>query len=115
MEIGDRVASKGVHICDFSFERVVEFINKEETLAKMNPQIIEIKVLYVGKGFRVNYQQYKGMWPVSNRDFVSLVVVEKQEGKVYIGSRGCDYQWPEVKGVVRGEVIIGGYIVEKID
>jgi len=30
---------------------------------------------------------------------------------MYIGLRGCDYPHPEVKGVVRGEVYIGGYII----
>jgi len=27
----------------------------------------------------------------------------------------CDYPYPEQKGVVRAEVIIGAYIIEKID
>lgn len=30
---------------------------------------------------------------------------------MYIGLRGCDYPCPEVKGVVRGEIYIGGYII----
>lgn len=32
-----------------------------------------------------------------------------------MGSKSCSFPYPEVKGVVRGDVNIGGYIVEKID
>lgn len=34
---------------------------------------------------------------------------------MYIGTKACDYPHPEVNKVVRGEVYIGGYIIEKVD
>lgn len=77
-----------------------------------------MKVLYEKKDvFKVNYQQYKAVWPVSNRDFVSVGASRKEEGgsKIYIGTTSCKYPHPEVKGVVRGEIYIGGYILEKVD
>ena len=76
-----------------------------------------MKVLYEKKDvFKVNYQQYKGIWPVSNRDFVSVgIIIKESDNKVYIGTKACNYPHPEVKGVVRGEVYIGGYIIEKVD
>ena len=53
--------------------------------------------------FKVNYQQYKGIWPVANRDFVSVAVkVRESESKMYIGTKACKFPYPEVKGVVRG-------------
>ena len=99
----------GVHVAEFNIEKVVEFLGKEESLGKLNPMIVEIKVLHLKsdeKGedlFRVNYQQYKGIWPVANRDFVSVAVKHREsEDKMYIGTKACNYPHPEVKGVVRG-------------
>ena len=64
----------------------------------------------------MSYQQYKAVWPVGNRDFVMLITkVNDGSDKVYMGSKSCGYPYPEVKGIVRGELNIGGYIVEKID
>ena len=34
---------------------------------------------------------------------------------MYMGSKSCDYPCPEVKSVVRGTILIGGYIIEAID
>jgi hypothetical protein len=63
----------------------------------------------------VNYLRFKGMGPVSDRDFVIDEGYFRQGDKLYIVSSNCDYGVPEVKGVVRGELIIGGYVGEKID
>ena len=60
--------------------------------------------------------QYKGIWPVSNRDFVNVSVKHREsQSKIYIGTKACGFPHPDVKDVVRGEVYIGGYIIEKVD
>jgi hypothetical protein len=60
--------------------------------------------------------QYKGIWPVSGRDFVNVAQIFRvSDSKVYIGTKACDFPYANVKGYVRGEVLIGGYIIEKID
>lgn len=38
-----------------------------------------------------------------------------EDNKYYHAAVSCDYPFPEVKGVVRGECFVGGYIAEKID
>ena len=42
---------------------------------------------------------------------------KESESKYYIGTTKANdlFDYPPVKGVVRGEVIFGGYVVEKID
>lgn len=117
MEIEGRIAAKGIAVADYNIQKVVEFLEKEESLPKINPQVVEIKVLYEKKdAFKVNYQQYKAIWPVANRDFVSVGVnIKESETKVYIGTKSCKFVHPEVKGVVRGEIYLGGYVIEKID
>lgn len=64
---------------------------------------------------KVLYQQYKAPWPVSNRDFVSVSHLARVDNKIYLGVKSVEYPHPEVKGVVRGWIHIGGYILEKID
>jgi len=60
--------------------------------------------------------QYKGIWPISGRDFVNVAQIFRvSDSKVYIGTKGCSFPYEGVKGFVRGEVFIGGYIIEKID
>ena len=59
--------------------------------------------------------QYKGIWPVDNREFINVSAKEKGENKIYIATCACPYEYPPSKGVVRGEVFVGGYVIEKID
>lgn len=59
---------------------------------------------------------YKAVWPVDNRDFVNVTgKVRESENKLYIVTTACSFPCAEVKGVVRAEVYVGGYIIEKID
>lgn len=46
MDIGELVAAKGTHVVPFSMEEVIEFLRHEESLKKLNWQLIEIKVLF---------------------------------------------------------------------
>jgi len=117
MEIENRIASKGTAIVPYNIEKIYEFLGKEETLLKLNPMLSEMKILHNVEGeYRVNYMRYKGVWPVADRDFVNVArKLREDEGKAYIGTTSCNYPFPAVDKVVRGEVYIGGYIIEKID
>ncbi len=78
--------------------------------------LLQIKVLKQKEdAYRVNYMEYKGIWPVDNRDFVNVSAKEVGDSKIYISTIGCDFPYPQAKGIVRGEVYVGGYIIEKID
>ena len=116
MEVEGRVAAKGIATVDYSLDKVVDFLWKDDTLPKLNSQVVEVKVLLDKEGLKVNYQQYKAVWPVANRDFVMLInKVHEGADKVYLGSKSCGFPYPETKGVVRAELHLGGYIAEKID
>jgi hypothetical protein len=103
IDLGDRIASKGVATINYGLEKVVDFLSKPETLTLIDEMCLEYREIYSVKDhFVVGYQQYKGIWPVSNRDFVSVAQTFRVNGKVYIGLISCNYPYPEVKGVVRG-------------
>lgn len=63
----------------------------------------------------INYLRFKGIGPISDRDFVLVERYIWTENKFYVVSSSCNYPVPEVKGVVRADAIIGGYVGEKID
>lgn len=113
-EIDGRVASKGVAKVNYNIEKVFGFLDQEDTLKKINPMLLEIKVLEINENYRINYMQYKGIWPVDNREFVNVSAKEKNSDKIYISTCACAYPYPASKGVVRGEVYVGGYIIEKL-
>lgn len=59
--------------------------------------------------------EHKAIWPVWNRDFV-VVAIRKQEGDTYyIVTKSCSYPLPEVQKVVRAQIHIAGYIIQKVD
>lgn len=114
-EVDGRIASKGIDKVNFNIEKVFEYLEQETTLKKVSPMLLEIKVLEAHDDYRINYMQYKGIWPVDNREFISVSAKEKTPEKVYIATCACPYEYPASKGVVRGEVFVGGYIIDKID
>ena len=113
MEIDNRVASKGVAVVPYNIEKIIKFLEDETVLMKLNPMCLESRPIYVKEDeFRVNYMLYKGIWPVSNRDFVNVArKLRVDENKMYIGTTACKYPHPEVPKVVRAEVYIGAYII----
>jgi hypothetical protein len=113
-EIDGRVASKGIAKVNYSIDKVFTFLDQEDTLKKINPMLLEIKVLEVHEDYRINYMKYKGIWPVDDRDFVNVASKEKSSDKIYIATSACQYPYPVPKSTVRGEVYCGGYIIEKI-
>lgn len=50
----------------------------------------------------VNYTRFKGIGPVSDRDFLLVERYLRVDNKFYAVSSSCDYPYPEVKDVVRG-------------
>lgn len=84
---------------------------------RINEMCVNYKILHEDhqKGFKVIYLEMKAVWPVANRDFV-VVSARSDEGDVtFMGTKSCSYPHPEVNKVVRGELFVGGYILEKID
>lgn len=97
LEVEGRIASKGVAIVNYPLAEVVEFLSKPDTLKKLNPMLLESNILYeVANQFKITYYHYKGMWPVSDRDIVSLSSkrVEESGKKAVFISKSCNYPHP---------------------
>lgn len=85
-------------------------------LKKLNPTCVDDQILYQEGDLKVTYMRYSAPWPVSHREFISVAFkVLESKDKIYLGTKSCNYPYPADKKVVRGEIIVGGYVLEKID
>ena len=84
---------------------------------KINETCCKLEILYVDENekFKVVQVEYKGVWPVANRDFVIVSERYQDENTYIIATKSCSYPKEETKGVVRAELFVGGYIIERID
>lgn len=117
IEIDERIASKGVAVVNFPIEKVIQFLTTPGSLAKVNEMMLKYELLYHDPQdtYRVVYMEYKGTWPVSNRDFVVVSVRHREGDNFYIATKSCSYPYAEKNGVVRAQLYTGGYILEKIN
>lgn len=75
MDVNGRIASRGIAEVAFPIDKVREFLLKEDSLPKLNNQLLEYKIIYEQKDvFQIIYQLYNAPWPVAKRDFISVGV-----------------------------------------
>lgn len=115
IDIGDRIASKGVATVNYPIEKIIDFLNKNASLGKLNDALVNFAVLHEQAEFRVFTMEYKAVWPVSNRDFVCVSLRKHQGDAFYIATQSCNFPYPEKNGVVRAQLHVGGYILRKIN
>ncbi|XP_078351038.1 uncharacterized protein LOC144635803 isoform X1 [Oculina patagonica] len=65
---------------------------------------------------KVSRMEYKPVWPASGRDFCNLVLLrEFAEGVFGVVTEAVEHEnCPEQRGLVRGEIIIGGFVVKEL-
>lgn len=119
MTVDGRVASRGEIQVAIPIKELFEKLAVEDNLKKVNPQLKEMAVLHSididGKLARVNYMRYHGIWPVEDRDLVSVAVKEYGEDVCYIANKSSSYPYPKVDKVTRAKCHIGGFILKKVD
>lgn len=65
---------------------------------------------------KVNRLEYKPQWPASGRDFCVIAILrEIDEGVIALASEAVEHErCPEKKGIVRAEIITGGFVVKEL-
>lgn len=53
-----------------------------------------------GDNYEINYTQYRGIWPLDNREYVTVRATEEVDNKFYITSRSVDYSFVPPKPAV---------------
>ena len=59
--------------------------------------------------------KYSGIWPVEDRDFVSVAAKTASADSCYIATQACDFPYPKQNKTTRAICHIGGWILKKID
>jgi hypothetical protein len=96
---------------------VYNFINDVNNKTKFDKTFERgYDVLKINDNFLIQYHLYKGVFMISPRDFVMLRYqgCTPERAFLYMTSIKCD-KIPEVKKVVRAELLYGGNIIERID
>jgi hypothetical protein len=92
MEIDSRMASKGVAVVEYPFEKVLEFFSDPMVSKKINEMCVNMEILHEEEGkYRIIHMEYKGTWPVANRDFVVVGTRRRDEDTFYIATRSTNY------------------------
>lgn len=96
---------------------MLEFFKDPLITKKINETLNKLEILYSDEGgkWKIVYMEHKGIWPVANRDFVIASMRHEEGDTYYIATKSCGYPKAEEKGIVRAELFVGGYIIEKID
>lgn len=112
--IDSRRVVKGVFEAPLPAAAVLAYLDDVSNITTTDKLCIEARYLLKDEDFSIAYLQFKAVWPVSNRDFVMLNRKFVDGNKTYYVNRSVNYNVPEVNGVVRAEIMIGSFCVEKL-
>ena len=116
MQVGERLSAKGIAIVKYPMHKISQFLMRDASLKQIDDQCQECKTILKTPEYNIVYLKYAGMWPVAGRDFITISTVEKAgDGKLYIATSSCNYPYPGQPKLVRAQIHVGGFILEKIN
>ena len=88
-----------------------DFNNKKTT----DQNLVEIRLVKsLEENIRILYEQNKGSWPVSNRDFVYAQRYIQRPDGILIHSKSIEGILPETPDVIRGDMIFNGIYLKRV-
>ena len=108
---------KGEGIVDFPIDECLDYIGDYSNRGKMDEMFVEGGVVEdIGMNTRIEKFRMNPSSLVSDRDFVIVTrKVHTSSGRVIWIACSCEHDdVPPVKGVVRGVLIIGGWILDPV-
>ena len=110
-------ALKGECIINSDPQPIIDLIRVPENKLKFSPDIEAAELLHdVDGNLKIIYNRIKTPPIISNRDAVFVQGMQQDGEDTYIASTSTVFpERPEIDGVVRVNVIIGGYIVRPIE
>jgi len=98
-------------------EEILALVSDLERKKLWDPMFVEGRVVKeFTPDLKVNYQHFYAPWPVSHRDFVFMSAVHREaDGTIVYTGTSIDLPWmPDVSGLVRGEMVRGGFILRPL-
>ncbi len=108
---------KGEGVIKCPPEGIVAIVAEQANKASWDKMYKAGRVLQqVSEDCRVLYDSYNRIWPTAPRDFCSVALVERHvDGSVVMANRSVQHpDCPEVDGVVRANVMLGGIVLKPL-
>ena len=112
---GDLLTVRGDSILEFSIKDIFTLLSRADRSHEINPQISQSKVLKIlSQNSNFHYLEFKKVWPTAPRDFCNLNhwrIMADNRVVIVAFSNHNEVLAPQRDGVVRGDLVIGGYIL----
>lgn len=111
---GEVICVRGDSLLPFSLGDIFCMIQNSEHFTDINPQIGSAKVVKTySSNTYVQYIRFKQIWPTAARDFLNITHwrLLGDNRIVIVSFRDRHTKFPETDGVVRGDLILGGYVL----
>ena len=108
---------KGTGMVKAPPEFILRFLKDPSTTIKLDEFLKESKIVHeVSGAVHIVHLLYKAVWPTSARDFSILSVSGQFDKQTWVeaGLSVQDPRVPQEKGYVRGELIVGGYVIRSV-
>lgn len=111
---GEQVCVRGDAILPFGIPAIFKLIVTASRACAINPQIVSsTNVRQISTNTNIQYLQFKQVWPTTARDFCNLThwrILSDYRVLIFSTSHEAS-EAPEISSFVRGDLIIGGYVL----
>ena len=108
---------KGTGMVKAPPEFILRFLKDPSTTTKLDELLKESKIVHeVSGAVHIVHLLYKPVWPTSPREFSVMSVSGQFDKQTWVeaGISVQDPRIPQEKGYVRGELIVGGYVIRSV-
>ena len=108
---------KGTGMVKAPPEFILRFLKDPSTTTKLDELLKESKTVHeVSGAVHIVHLLYKPVWPTSPREFSVMSVSGQFDKQTWVdaGISVQDPRIPQEKGYVRGELIVGGYVIRSV-
>ena len=106
---------RSIAILNFSYKQIAKLIRDPDQRMNWDNMVLESKIVHeFNKHTKIYYEKFYSPWPVQCRDFVYAAKIMKVDDGLLIITKSIDGIVPEIKGNVRGEIFVSGYLLKRI-
>eukprot|EP00731_Ephydatia_muelleri_P023799 Em0016g70a len=110
---------KGTGSCRPPPEFVMVVLTDNQYAQQLDDMLKELRIVHeiIPKTVGLLHLQYKGVWPTTGRDFAMVNFQGRVDDRTIIqgGTSIVDSRVPEDKAYVRGDCLVGGYVIKSVE
>jgi hypothetical protein len=104
---------RGRSVFPFTIPEIFAVLSRPSKRSQFDHQITKFKIKPLSTYSAIEYLRYKAVWPTAPRDFCNLMHwrVLPDGTFLYFAFSEKFGEFPEVKGAVRANLVVGGYVM----